>query len=127
MSEGRRDERARRIELQQTITLITSDGHSLSVVLKDLSQDGFKIEHRGEYLSPWEIVTLVSNRGNQSRAQIRWITTDEAGGIFSMTSRHELTTLSPPYLDLRNIYRTLAPDSVLRKGVLRTSEGAQNG
>ena len=81
MASERRDEGSRRIDLHQPVMLVTADGHSFNAVLKDLSQDGFRIEHRGEYLSPWEIVTLISNRGNRTRAQIRWITTEEAGGI----------------------------------------------
>ena len=91
MQGERRDERSKRIDLEQPVTLLTSDGHSFAVVLKDISLDGFRIQHRGEYLDPWEVVTLVSHRGTRTRAQIRWITTDEAGGIFLDTPEERFT------------------------------------
>lgn len=77
----RRGERARRIELEQTVTLITADGVQMTVKLKDLSRDGFKIEHPREDLVVGEIVTIKTSR-SEARAQLQWVTETEAGGAF---------------------------------------------
>ena len=81
MPDERRREPGRRIELHQTITLITSDGVAFTVVLKDLSRDGFKIEHNGEDLVVGEVVMVRAGR-SEARAQISWATGKEAGGRF---------------------------------------------
>jgi hypothetical protein len=81
VDKDRRSERAQRIELEQGVTLITSDGVPLRVILKDLSRDGFKIGHSGEDLVEGEIVTIKTAR-SESRAQLLWVTESEAGGSF---------------------------------------------
>lgn len=81
MAQERRGERARRIELEQTVTLVTADGVCLKVTLKDLSRDGFKIGHPHEDLVPGEIVTIRTSR-SEARAQLQWVTETEAGGAF---------------------------------------------
>ena len=81
MDKNRRPERAQRIELDQEVTLITSDGHPLRAVLKDLSRDGFKLGHAGEDLVVGEIVTIKTAR-SESRAQLLWVSETEAGGSF---------------------------------------------
>jgi hypothetical protein len=50
-------------------------------VLRDLSRDGFKIEHGGEDLVVGETVVLRAGR-SEARAQINWTTESEAGGMF---------------------------------------------
>jgi hypothetical protein len=79
--QDRREESGRRIELHQTATLITTDGHPVRVILKDVSRDGFKIEHGGEDFEVGEIVSIRSGRWTDVRAQIKWATEQEAGGI----------------------------------------------
>ncbi len=81
MKRERRGERARRIELEQVVALVTSDGDGLTVRLKDLSRNGFKIEHSGEDLVVGEIVTIRTSR-SEARAQLQWVTELEAGGVF---------------------------------------------
>ena len=77
----RRREPGRRIELYQRITLITSDWVALDVMLRDLSQEGFKIEHNAEDLIVGEVVVIRAGR-SEARAQISWTTPKEAGGMF---------------------------------------------
>jgi hypothetical protein len=77
----RRGERPRRIELEQSVTLVSADGVCLSVRLKDLSRNGFKIEHSREDLVVGEIVTIRTSR-SEARAQLQWVTETEAGGAF---------------------------------------------
>ena len=81
MSDDRRREQGPRIELTQAITLINCDGVEIRVLLKDLSRDGFRIAHRGEDLSAGEMVILKTGR-TDARAQLSWVTKDEAGGMF---------------------------------------------
>jgi len=81
VNEKQRGERARRIELEQTVTLITADGVQMTVRLKDLSRDGFKIEHPREDLVVGEIVTIRTSR-SEARAQLQWVTETEAGAAF---------------------------------------------
>jgi hypothetical protein len=81
VDKDRRGERARRIELEQTVTLVTADGVCLSVRLRDLSRNGFKIEHPHEDLVVGEIVTIRTSR-SEARAQLQWVTETEAGGAF---------------------------------------------
>jgi hypothetical protein len=82
VGQDRRDESKKRIELHQTAALITTDGHAVGVTLKDVSLDGFRIEHAGEDFQPGEILSLRSGRWAGVRAQIKWATDREAGGIF---------------------------------------------
>jgi hypothetical protein len=82
LGQDRRDESKKRIELHQTAALITTDGHAVEVILKDVSVQGFRIEHAGEDLECGEIVSLRSGRWAGVRAQIKWATKREAGGIF---------------------------------------------
>ena len=81
MSSERRSERSHRIEVDQNVVLVTSDGHELPVKLKDLSRSGFKVEHEGEDLVIGEIVHIRTSR-SEARGQIHWATKSEAGGTF---------------------------------------------
>ena len=81
MDKNKRSDRAQRIELDQDVTLITSDGIPLRVTLKDLSRDGFKIGHGAEDLVVGEIVSIRTSR-SEARAQLLWVTETEAGGSF---------------------------------------------
>ena len=87
MPDERRKEPGRRIDLHQVITLITSDGIALRVVLKDLSRDGFKIGHDGEDLVVGEVVIVKAGR-SEARAQISWTTEKEAGGMFGKAGQY---------------------------------------
>ena len=73
--------RGARITVEQQVELITSDGHLLPVTLRDISKDGFKIEHRGADLLVGEIVIIRTGRSD-SRAQLQWVTEKEAGAAF---------------------------------------------
>lgn len=81
MTVNRRSERGKRIELQQSVRLVTSEGHAYEVTLKDLSRDGFKIALDGADLVAGEIVTISTARSN-ARAQVQWVSETEAGGTF---------------------------------------------
>ena len=78
----RREERGRRIELQQRARLTNSDGYVTEIIIKDLSRAGFRIEHGGEDLEVGETVTITSMRGALAAGQIKWTTDSEAGGVF---------------------------------------------
>jgi hypothetical protein len=77
----RRSRRGARIELEQCVELITSDGDAFTVKLKDLSRDGFKIQHDGADLVVGEIVTIQTIR-SQARGQLQWVNDTDAGGAF---------------------------------------------
>jgi len=81
VDKDRRGERARRIELEQAVTLVTADGVCLNVRLKDLSRNGFKIEHSHEDLVVGEIVVIRTSR-SEAQAQLQWVAETEAGGAF---------------------------------------------
>ena len=81
MAGDRRSRRDTRIELEQTVQLVTSEGHELPVRLKDVSRDGFKIQHGGADLLVGEIVTIRTSRSD-ARAQLQWVTHQDAGGTF---------------------------------------------
>ena len=71
-----------RIELRQEATLINSDGRSFWVYVKNLTPEGFTLEHRSEDLRLGEIVIIRSHRGTEARCKITWTTEWEAGGVF---------------------------------------------
>jgi hypothetical protein len=75
---GRRN---RRIDVNQEVFLVTDDGDAFLVTVKDLSRDGFKIGHQGLDLLVGEIVTIRTAR-SEAKAQIKWRTSDQAGGMF---------------------------------------------
>jgi hypothetical protein len=81
MTVNRRSERGKRIELQQSVRLVTSEGHAHQVTLRDLSRDGFKIALDGVDLVAGEIVTISTTRSD-ARAQVQWVSETEAGGTF---------------------------------------------
>lgn len=81
MKYERRARAGRRTAILRAATLITSDGHHVDVKFKDLSLDGFRIEHSGVDLIAGEIVELFDGRSTV-RAQLKWITDQEAGGEF---------------------------------------------
>ena len=55
MTVNRRSERGKRIQLRQSVRLVTSDGHAHDVTLKDLSRDGFKVGLDGADLVEGEL------------------------------------------------------------------------
>ncbi len=71
-----------RIELRQEATLINSYDRHFWVYVKNLSPEGFTLEHRSEDLRLGEIVIIRSHRGTEARCKITWTTEVEAGGIF---------------------------------------------
>lgn len=77
----RYSKRGARIAVEQDVELVTSDGHSLPVKLRDISLDGFKIQHDGADLMVGEIVTIRSPRSD-ARGQLQWVNDLEAGGAF---------------------------------------------
>ena len=79
MSEDRRHMMVgKRIAVARDATLVTSDGHALSVRLTEISLDGFKIAHRGEDLVVGELVKICDGK-SILKAQIKWATSGEAG------------------------------------------------
>ncbi|MGZ2412798.1 PilZ domain-containing protein [Sphingomonas sp. F9_3S_D5_B_2] len=77
----RKPEREKRIEVSLEAQLTNSDGVRLPVTFKDLSRRGFKVEHAGADLNIGEIVMIGTSRSD-ARAQLHWVTADEAGGTF---------------------------------------------
>lgn len=75
-------QRPKPIKMRQEATLINSDGRAFWVYVKDLSRAGFTLEHRGDDLRLGEIVIIRSHLGTEARAQIKWTTEEEAGGVF---------------------------------------------
>lgn len=70
-----------RIELSQPAELRTHDGRSVDAIFLDLSREGFKLSHTDE-LMVGDIVTIVSTRGSEVQAEIKWVADRMAGGIF---------------------------------------------
>lgn len=81
MAMNRRSRRGTRIRIDQAVQLVTCDGHVLAARLKDVSRDGFKVQHGGADLIVGEIVTIRGAR-SEGRAQLQWVTTSDAGGAF---------------------------------------------
>jgi hypothetical protein len=77
----RRSRRSARIDIDEEVVLVTSDGHALQVRLRDVSRDGFGIEHDSEDLDIGEIVEIRTRR-SAARAQIQWVRGSAAGGTF---------------------------------------------
>ena len=72
---------SRRIDVHYDAMLVTSDGHEVPVVVKDLSAEGFRIEI-DEQLQVGEQVILRTPRGGDVPARIAWALGIEAGGTF---------------------------------------------
>ena len=70
-----------RIDVRYDAMLVTSDGNEVSVIVKDLSADGFRIDI-DEELRVGEQVVLRTRRGSDMPALIVWILGTEAGGRF---------------------------------------------
>ena len=62
--------------------MINSDGRAFPVYVKNLSREGFTLEHRADDLRLGEIVIIRSHLGTQARCEIKWTTEAEAGGVF---------------------------------------------
>ena len=73
--------RAPRVAACHRATLVDSDGGERSVVIRDLSSSGFRVQ-LGETLLIGERVTLVADRYGDMPARIRWAFDGEAGGEF---------------------------------------------
>ena len=61
--------------------LVASDGHETSVVIRDVSAAGFRLEHRDD-LYPGDRVSLRLDKGQTYEARIEWSLGNEAGGRF---------------------------------------------
>lgn len=77
--EGARPRRPR-IEVRNDAVLILSDGSEVPVTVFDLSESGFRLQST-EILEVGEEIRL-RDRNGEMRAQIRWVTGFEAGGMF---------------------------------------------
>ena len=80
---------SRRIDVHYDAVLVTSDGHEVRAVVKDLSAEGFRIEI-DEQLQVGEQVILRTHRGGDVPALIAWTLGIEAGGTF--LAKSEITT-----------------------------------
>jgi hypothetical protein len=78
----RRSGGGHRIEIEQRATLIESDGRTIPIVVKDLSRDGFRVQHAGDDLLVEETVRIETDRGTCAVGRIKWVTANEAGGVF---------------------------------------------
>jgi hypothetical protein len=72
--------RSPRIDVRNDAVLILSDGSEVPVTVFDLSESGFRLQS-DEILEVGEEVRLRDRNGDM-RAQIRWVTGFEAGGMF---------------------------------------------
>lgn len=81
--EGEHDnpQRSPRINVRMEGFLTTSDGYETSVVVIDVSVDGFRIESEDELL-PGERVKLRVGKSPAQTGEIKWVIGNEAGGIF---------------------------------------------
>ena len=70
-----------RVSLNEPATLIDQDGNELAVTVADISADGFQL-HSVEQLEVGERVTLRGSRLGDLQAEIRWVSTKTAGGVF---------------------------------------------
>jgi hypothetical protein len=73
--------RASRAEVNFDGVLTTSDGHTVPVVVKDVSARGFRVQVKEE-LFPGELVRLAVGKSSPVQAEIRWALGGEAGGVF---------------------------------------------
>lgn len=73
--------RAPRVDTQFDATLITGDGARISVVVLDISREGFRLE-TAELLKIGEMVELEAPKYGNFPAQIRWALGGEAGAVF---------------------------------------------
>lgn len=73
--------RATRINVNMPALLLATDGHQTRVVIRDLSADGFRIEHFDD-LRVGDVVELRPDKGRPLRARIQWSLGNEAGGLF---------------------------------------------
>jgi len=73
--------RAPRINVNMPALLLATDGHQTRVIIKDLSAEGFRIEHFDD-LQPGDLVELHPDKGQALRARIQWSLGNEAGGLF---------------------------------------------
>ena len=70
-----------RIAVRCEAVLVEEDGHSLDVVVTDVSRDGFKLESRAELEVGSQVILLVTKMA-PVKALIRWTRGSEAGGVF---------------------------------------------
>ena len=66
MQESRTDELLRGMEVPKPLMFVTPARHSLPVTLKNLFLDELRVEHRSEYFTHLEALTLVSSRRYRS-------------------------------------------------------------
>lgn len=74
-------ERPTRIDVSIEAVLTTSDGHSYTVVIRDLSAKGFRIALDDEVIVG-EHVSLKVGTGDAMVGEIKWALGREAGGHF---------------------------------------------
>lgn len=72
---------SKRIDVFYDAVVMTSDGHELSVVVKDLSAEGFRIELNEQLLVGEPVMLRTRPEGNVP-ARIVWALGLEAGGAF---------------------------------------------
>ena len=83
MNEASANRASKRIDVHYDAVLVTSDGHEVRAVVKDLSAEGFRIEiDEPLQVGEDEHVILRMHRGGDVPARIAWSLGLEAGGIF---------------------------------------------
>ncbi|GAA4003600.1 PilZ domain-containing protein [Sphingomonas humi] len=77
--------RANRIAVNLPAVMIAADGHETSVIIRDLSSAGFRLEHQDD-LFVGDLITLVIAKGERVAATVQWSLGNEAGGRFASPS-----------------------------------------
>ena len=73
--------RETRISVSYEGVLTTADGHEVTVVVRDVSASGFRIELAEELLEG-ELVQMRIGKQATIAAEIKWALGGEAGGVF---------------------------------------------
>ncbi len=73
--------RAPRVDGRHVALLATADGHTMPVIVTDLSSGGFRVQS-DDLLRIGEYVALRVEGYGEFPAQIRWALGAEAGGLF---------------------------------------------
>jgi hypothetical protein len=81
MADADRPERPTRVDVNIDALLTTSDGHSYTVVIRDLSAKGFRIALDDEVIVGEQVSLKVGSK-NPMIGEIKWALGREAGGHF---------------------------------------------
>lgn len=73
--------RGPRVGVEYPAILVAADGHQSRVTVKDVSAQGFRIEHFDD-LRQGDEIELRLDKGESLRGRLQWVLGNEAGGLF---------------------------------------------